>query len=148
MNNKIRIALVTVVVAGSAALGAVPALASNHPDGKVGFFEKIVLMMGFKKNLTPEKRSTKIQQMQERHEAKQNARLDGLVADGKITETQRTELKAKLDELETIKKANAGKTPQEVQAATKSARNELKAWAKANNLNWGDIMPARTKLNR
>ena len=144
MNNKLKISLLTLVIAGTTVAGAVPALAANHPDGKVGFFEKVSLMMGFKKNLTPEKRAAKIQKMQQKHDAKQTARLDALVAEGKITEAQKTELKAKLDELEEIKKVNAGKPRQEVQAATKSARDDLKAWAKANNLSWGDIMPAKT----
>jgi hypothetical protein len=144
VNNKLKISLLTVVVAGSSTFGAVPALAANHPYAKVGFFEKIALMMGFKKNLPPEKRAAKIQQMVERHEAKQNARLDALVAEGKITEAQKTELKAKLDALEDIRKANAGKPRQEIQAATKAARDDLKAWAEANNLRWGDIMPAKT----
>lgn len=90
VNNKLKISLLTVVVAGSATFGAVPALAANHPNGKVGFFEKIALMMGFKKNLPPEKRAAKIQQMLEGHEAKQNARLDALVAEEKITEAQKT----------------------------------------------------------
>mgnify|MGYP003338697116 CR=1 FL=1 len=90
MNNKLKISLLTLVIAGTTVAGAVRALAANHPDGKVGFFEKISLMMGFKKNLSPEKSAAKIQKMQQKHDAKQTARLDALVAEGKITEAQKT----------------------------------------------------------
>jgi len=144
MNNKIKIAVISTMVAGISTLSVAPALASNQPEGKVSFFEKVALMMGFKKNLTPEKQAEKIAQMRQKHEAKQEARLNSLVTEGKITEAQKNELKAKLDAIEAIKEANAGKSKQEVKAATKTAREDLKAWALANNLNLGDIMPAKT----
>ena len=144
MNNKIKIAVISTMVVGISTLSVAPALASNQPEGKVSFFEKVALMMGFKKNLTPEKQAEKIAQMRQKHEAKQEARLNSLVTEGKITEAQKNELKAKLDAIEAIKEANAGKSKQEVKAATKTAREDLKAWALANNLNLGDIMPAKT----
>jgi len=144
MNNKIKIAVISTMVVGISTLSVAPALASNQPEGKVSFFEKVALMMGFKKNLTPEKQAEKIAQMRQKHEAKQEARLNSLVTEGKITEAQKNELKAKLDAIEATKEANAGKSKQEVKAATKTAREDLKAWAQANNLNLGDIMPAKT----
>jgi hypothetical protein len=144
MNNKIKIAVISTMVVGISTLSVAPALASNQPEGKVSFFEKVALMMGFKKNLTPEKQAEKIAQMRQKHEAKQEARLNSLVTEGKITEAQKNELKAKLDAIEATKEANAGKSKQEVKAATKTAREDLKAWALANNLNLGDIMPAKT----
>ena len=143
MNNKIKIAVISTMVVSISTLGATPALAANRPEGKVSFFEKVALMMGFKKNLSPEKQAEKIAQMRQKHQAKQDDRLNGLVAEGKISESQKAELKTKLDAIEAIKEANAGKTKQEMQSATKSAREDLKTWAQTNNLNLGDIMPAR-----
>lgn len=143
MNNKVKIAIISTMVVGLSAVSVAPALAANHPDGKVGFFEKVALMMGFKKDLPADKRAQHIDQMRQKHADKQAAKLDALVSSGKITEAQKTELKAKIDAIEAVKEANAGKSREEIKAATKSAREDLKAWAQANNLNMSDLMPNR-----
>ena len=143
MNNKIRMAIISTMVVGLSAVSVAPALAANHPEGKVGFFEKVALMMGFKKDLPADKKAQHIDKMRQKHAEKQTAKLDALVSSGKITEAQKTELKSKIDAIEAIKEASAGKTREEIKAATKNARDDLKAWAESNNLNMSDLMPNR-----
>ena len=146
MNNKIRIAIISTAVAGTCVISASPVMAASYNESgqKINFFDRVALMVGFKKNLSPEKKAERINQMRQKRDAKLNSRLDALVTQGKISESQKTELKSKLEAIEAIKEANAGKSPQEVKAATKNAREDLKAWAQANNLTLGDIMPAKT----
>ena len=143
MNNKVKIAIVSTMVMGLSAVSVAPALAANHPDGKVGFFEKVALMIGFKKDLPADKRAQHIDQMRQRHADKQAAKLDALVSSGKITEAQKTELKAMIDAIEAIKEANAGKSREEIRSATKNSREDLKAWVLTNNLNKSDLMHTR-----
>lgn len=142
MNNKLKVALISASVAVIGSMSVPTALAANQLDGKhLSFFDRVALMLGFKSNITPEKRDQKIEQMKQKHEAKLNSRLDQLVADGKLTEAQKTELKTKLDAINQLKFENASKTPQERKQATKQARQDLKAWAEANGLSLADIMP-------
>ena len=151
MNNKLKIALVSAGVVAMGSMAAPQALAANQINGAhLSFFDRVAMLMGFKKNITPEARDQKIEQMKQKHDAKLNARLDQLVADGKLSEAQKTELKTKLDAINQIKFENASKTPQERKQATKQARQDLKAWAEANGISLGDIMPKRAhgqKLN-
>lgn len=144
MNNKLKIALVSAGVVAMGSMAAPQALAANQINGvHLSFFDRVAMLMGFKKNITPEARDQKIEQMKQKHDAKLNARLDQLVADGKLSEAQKTELKAKLDAINQLKFENASKTPQERKQATKQARQDLKAWAEANGISLGDIMPKR-----
>ena len=142
MNNKLRVVIISTAVAGACVTPFTPAMAASYSENgqKINFFDRIALMVGFKKNLSPEKKADRINQMRQKHESKLNARLDALVTQGKISESQKAELKTKLGAIEDIKESNAGKSPQEIKDATKSAREDLNNWLKQNNLSMGDVM--------
>lgn len=144
MNNKLKIAIISTTVATVSLLSAGPAMAATYVDGqKVGFFDRVALMLGFKKNLTPEQKTQRIEEMKQRREAKLNTRLDGLVSAGKIIEAQKTELKAKLDAIQLAKLNSAEQTKDGRKQAAKQAHDELKAWAESNGINLSDILPNR-----
>ena len=145
MNNKLKIAIVSATVATISTVSFTPALAASYNDSgqKINFFDRVALMLGFKKNLSPEKKAQRIEEMKQKHESKLSARLDGLVAEGKITESQKTELRQKIDAIEQAKLNSAGQTQQQKKEATKQARDDLKAWAEANGISLGDIMPQK-----
>lgn len=145
MNNKAKLIITTAVASSALVLSAMPALASNNTAPKPNFWDKIMLDLGFKKNLTPEQKQAKVESMKAKHEQKLNDRLDSAVSAGKITADQRTVLQQKLEAIEQIKQANAGKTKQEKRDALKSARDDLQKWASENNINLQDIMPQKTR---
>jgi len=150
LNNKLKIAIVSSLVLTTSVMSAAPALAANYDNSgnKIGFFERIGLMLGFKKVLSPEKQAQRIEEMKQRHEAKLNTRLDALVGAGTISEAQKNELKTKIDAIQQAKLSSAGKTKEEKKQAFKQARTDLKAWAEANGIDLGQIMPKRAQGNK
>lgn len=150
MNNKVKLAIISVTVASVSAFSVAPALAASYDANgqKIGFFDRVALMLGFKKDLSPEKKAARIESMKQKHEAKQSARLDALVSSGKITEAQKIELKAKLDAIEQAKMSSAGQTKQQRKEATEQVRNDLKSWAEANGLNLADLVPNKAQSPR
>lgn len=148
MNNKTKLIITSVVASSMLAVSAAPALAADTTQPKPSFWDKIMLGIGFKKDLSPEKKQAKIEAMKAKHEQKLNARLDAAVAAGKITTEQKDVLKTKLQALEEIKAQNAGKTKQEKRDASKAAREDLKQWATENGINLSDIMPQKAKAAR
>ena len=143
MNNKGKLFVTSIVASGLLVAGAVPALAANNGAPKVSFWDRIMLNLGFKKNLTPEQKQARVESMKAKHEQKLNDRLDTAVSAGKITAEQKDVLKTKLEAIEQIKKDNAGKTKQEKRDALKPAREDLQKWASENNVNLQDIMPQK-----
>jgi uncharacterized membrane protein len=143
MNNKAKLIVTSVVASSMLVVGAIPVLAATEQAAKPSFWDKIMLDLGFKKNLTPEKKAARVEEMKTRHTQKLNDRLDAAVAAGKLTTEQRTALQQKLEAIDQIKKENAGKTKQEKKEALKSARADLKQWANDNGVNLQDIMPKK-----
>lgn len=150
MNKKLKILIITTAVASISTLSVAPAMAASYDSTgqKIGFFERIALMLGFKKELGPAKQSARIEQMKQKHEAKQTARLDALVRAGKITDAQRTELEARLEAIEQAKSASAGQTKEQRKESTKQARDALKSWAESNGLDLSELMPKRSQTPR
>ena len=145
MNNKTKLIITSVVASSMLVVSAAPALAADTAT-KPSFWDKIMLGIGFKKDLSPEKKAARIEAMKAKHDQKLNARLDSAVAAGTITAEQKDVLKTKLQAIEDIKAQNAGKTKQEKRDAMKAAREDLKNWASNNNINLQDIMPAKGKV--
>ena len=143
MNNKAKLIVTSVVASSMLVVNAVPALAASDIANKPNFWNKIMLDLGFKKNLSPEKKAARVEEMKAKHTQKLNDRLDAAVAAGKLTAEQRTTLSQKLGAIEQTRQANAGKTKQEKREALKSARAELKQWASDNGVNLKDIMPQK-----
>jgi len=143
MNNKAKLIITSVVASSMLVVSSAPALAATDSGTKPSFWDKIMLDLGFKKNLSPEKKQAKVADMKAKHAQKLNDRLDTAVAAGKLTAEQRTVLQQKLEAMEQIKQANAGKTKQEKRDALKPAREDLKNWATQNSISLGDIMPQK-----
>ena len=143
MNNKTKLIITSVVASSMLVVSAVPALAATDTTAKPSFWDKIMLSIGFKKELSPEKKAARVEEMKAKHTQKLNARLDSAVTDGKLTTEQRATVQQKLEAIEQIKQANAGKTKQEKRDALKSAREDLQKWASDNGVNLGDIMPQK-----
>lgn len=68
-------------------------------------------------------------------------RLTQAVQDGKLTEEQKAKVLAKLEELKVKREAWKGKTPEERRQAKQDLRQELKQWAKDNNIPLSYLMP-------
>jgi hypothetical protein len=144
MNNKTKLIITSVVASSMLVVSAAPALAADTTQPKPSFWDKIMLGIGFKKDLSPEKKQAKIEAMKVKHEQKLNERLDAAVTAGKLTTEQKDTLKIKLQSIEDIKAQNAGKTKQEKRDALKSAREDLQKWASDNGVNLQDIMPQKS----
>lgn len=143
MNNKTKLIITSVVASSMLVVSAAPALAADTNQSKPSFWDKIMMGIGFKKDLSPEKKADRIKAMEVKHEQKLNERLDAAVSAGKLTAEQKDALKAKLEAIEQIKAQNAGKTKQEKRDALKSARADLQQWATDNGVNLQDIMPQK-----
>lgn len=142
MNNKAKLLITSVVASSLLVVSAAPALAADT-QAKPSFWDKIMLGMGFKKQLSADKKDARIAQMKAKHEQRLNDRLSAAVSSGKITQDKSDALKLKLQAIEDIKALNAGKTKQEKRDAIKSAREELRTWASQNGINLADIMPTK-----
>ena len=143
MNSKAKLIVTSVIASSMLAVSAVPALAATDTPNKPNFWNKVMLDLGFKKNLSPEKKAARVEEMTAKHIQKLNDRLDAAVAAGKLTAEQRTTLSQKLGAIEQTRQANAGKNKQEKREALKSARTELKQLASDNGVNLKDIMPQK-----
>lgn len=68
------------------------------------------------------------------HKQKMEDRLTQAVKDGKITETQKAKILAKLDELQAARDTWQDKTPQERHQAMQGLHKSLQQWAKDNGI--------------
>lgn len=70
-------------------------------------------------------------------------RLDQAEKNGKITADQKAAIEAKLQELKQFHETLKNMTPQQRRDAMKQKMEELKEWAKSNNIPFGFMMPAK-----
>ncbi len=71
---------------------------------------------------------------QAEHQKKFEDRLDRAVSDGKLTSTQKNQILAREKELKSYMDSIKDKSPQERHQLMKAKLDELKTWAKANNI--------------
>ena len=84
------------------------------------------------------------------HTKKLSEKLDQAVADGKLTEDQKTKILAKLEEMEKSKPSHedmANKTKEQPRAEIEQEHAELKQWAADNNIP-EEYMPFKVHLKR
>lgn len=137
-------ALAVALVAGGGAVAA-QAAANDSASGPASIITKLAQKFGLKeadvKAVFDEEFAARKADMQTRMQE----RLTQLVADGKITETQKQLIVAKQQELHAARatemESMKDKTPEERKAFMEQKRTELEAWAKANGIDLQYLMP-------
>lgn len=75
------------------------------------------------------------------HQQRLQERLAQAVTDKKITEQQKSEIQAKLQEMDALRDSLKDTAPQERRATMEQKRNEFKAWLEQNNIQADVIGP-------
>lgn len=138
----------TAAVVGIGALGSGAAMAAtttrNKPNDIVDAISNTFhLNKADVQKVFDENRS----QHQAERQAELKARLDQAVKDGKLSQEQENKLLAKLQELKTFRESLTNKTPEEVREAMKQKRQELRQWAKDNNIPLEFLGPGMTHMH-
>lgn len=127
-------------LAGITGLGVASA-ATNNSGGTDSIIDRIATKFNLNKEevaqVFEEERAAREAEREQRVEE----RLTQAVADGKITEEQKTKILAKLEELHAKREAWKDKTPEERKTAIKQLHDELRQWAEDNGVPLGYVMP-------
>ena len=134
MNKKILFPAVALAVAGLITIGAVSA---NAYFGGGQHHDEMVKELAEKLGIDQSKVQSAFDEIHEEHmeqvEAHVEERLNQAVADGKITESQKTAIIAKHEELQTKHEQEQetfqNMTPEERRTERQNERSELKTWA-------------------
>jgi len=143
--------LVGALTAGIIGLGGVATTALAATNGSD--YPPIVQKIADKFNLKPADVQAVFEQQhedrQKNHQAKLEETLNQAVKDGKLTETQKDKLLAKLESLKDEIKDEIKENRQEHHENHQKIKSELEAWAKANGIdNLDDILPKPHHLHR
>ena len=141
MNKTTKIFAITAIVAalGASAVGVGTTLAAQdvveNPDkGMSGLInmlaEKFNLETTDVQAVFDEFRNQKQVNFQQRYEAF----LDQAVLDGELTQEQADSILGKHTEIKNFREGLRGQTPEEIQSAMESEREDLKQWAADNNV--------------
>ena len=138
MKNKIIMATLAVTIAGSALWGTTAVNAQDKLQ-----YTDIATRIAHKFNLNEREIKAVFDEVhKERHahmQVKLEERLTQAVTDGKITETQKQALLAKLKELQAQKQSTLesmqNMTPEQRKATMEEHKAELKTWAQTNGIN-------------
>jgi len=137
-----KIALGAAALAGTATMGAGILHAATVNGIKFNPMGNLVNAIATKFNLNTadvqkvfdEQRAQMSAQRQAQQAARQKAMLDQAVKDGKITQAQEDLIIAKQKEVQTFMGTLTGKTEADRQAAMKTEKDSIQAWAKTNNI--------------
>ncbi|MBP9762979.1 hypothetical protein KBD34_05195 [Patescibacteria group bacterium] len=138
------LAITSAVLVGVAGLGASsiqaasPTDTSTRPDR----FSNLISLISQRFNLSQsdvqkvfDQQRTQMEAERETHHTEElTTRLAAAVKAGTITQAQSDLIKAKQTELKAFHESLKGKTKEECEAAMKAKMEELKTWAKANNI--------------
>lgn len=121
----------------AAALAAVmsgTALAATSGGQEDTLADKIAQKFNLKKEDVQSVIQEDRQQHQAEHRQRLTERLTQAVADKKITEQQKSDILAKLQEMDTFRDTLKDKSAEERRAAMDQKRDELKTWFQQNNI--------------
>lgn len=143
MNKKLMMAAGTAVVVGiTGAVGAGAASAATSPSTSQTMVDKIAQRFNLNKaDVQKVFDENKALHRQER-EQKVSDRIDQAVKDGKLSQDQADQLKAKLEELQALHDSLEGKTKEEHRTAMRAKMDELIKWAEDNNIPRSLLGPA------
>ena len=138
MKAKILLPVIAVVIAGTAAFGAISTFAQTTTDPQSTIIQKISQKFGLKesevKTVFDQERTERQTQMKARFEE----RLNQAVSDGKITADQKKLIQAKHTEIEKERETNREKwqsmTQEERKASKESHKDEMQKWATENGI--------------
>lgn len=145
MKNKIIITTAILTIVGASLLSAAPTYAQTPANPITSLIERIAQRFGLNK--------TDVQKVfDDFHQEKQNqmianfeTKLNQLVKDGKITESQKTLILQKQKELAANRQQEMqdmkNKTPEERRAAMNAKKQELENWAKQNGIDLQYLFP-------
>jgi outer membrane murein-binding lipoprotein Lpp len=143
-------AVIVTVLAGGIGLTSVASVSAQQGNGG-DMVDSLASRIATKFNINKDEVRTEIEaQHKENHQAreakmkqKREEHLQKLADEGKITADQKKAIIAKQDELHNKMEElrNNGKTKEENKDAAKAIHEELKTWAKSQNINLDDIHP-------
>jgi hypothetical protein len=127
----------TIGLTSVAGIGVASA-ASNGSSGNNGLADKIASTFGLDKSKVQAVFDADRKEHQAERQVKIEKALTQAVKDGKLTETQKSAILAKIKEMKADMESNhdtmKDKTPAERKSAMEEKRTELEAWAKKNNI--------------
>lgn len=108
-------------------------------------FSPLIQKIMEKFSLNKDEVTTVMNEYREEHhnqmEARFQERLSSLVADGKLTNEQKTQLEAKHEEMEANHQELRSITGPEKREAMQAYHEEIQTWAEANGIDFDQIMP-------
>jgi hypothetical protein len=132
-----------IVAAGlSGLVGAQVVNAASDTSGSQGLVDKIASTFNLNKSDVQKVFDEERQQREANREQKFEDRVNQAVKDGKLSQTLADQLIAKQKELATYRDSLKDKTPKERRDLMKVKRDELRSWAKQNNISLNLIGPA------
>lgn len=124
-----------VALGGVTATGIVSAAAApSSTTGQSGLVDKIASKFHLNKSEVQAVFDQNRTEHQAKRQQKFEDRLNQAVKDGKLTSGQKDQILAKEKELKDYRDSLKGKSPQEVHKLMKAKLDELKAWAKQNDI--------------
>lgn len=134
-------AVTSIGLAGSTAaanLASAETGATGEPFGMSGLVDKIADKFNLNENEVKAVFDEHRDEMQAKHQARMEKRLDEAVVEGEITEEQKAAILAKRDELKSEREAHRDQpkdmTHEERREAMKQRHEDLEAWAEENNI--------------
>lgn len=126
----------TVALGGVAGSGIVSAATPGNgsPSGQSNLVDAIASKFNLNKSDVQAVFDQNRQNREAERQQKFEARLDRAVKDGKITSAQKDQILAKQAELKSYMESIKDKSPKERHQLMKTKLDELKAWAKENNI--------------
>lgn len=130
-----------VSLGGLAGSGVVSAAANPSSSGSNSLADAIASKFHLNKSDVQSVIKQNHQQHEAEHQQKYEARLDQAVKDGKLSSAQKDQILAKEKELKSYKDSIKDKTPEERHKLMKAKLDELKTWAKQNNIDMQYLRP-------
>lgn len=140
MRKKIALIAASAGAVGILALAGMGAVSAEGQNGS-SLVDKIAQHFNLNKEDVQKVFDEAKDERQAEHEQKLKDKLDQAVKDGKMTQAQADQIVAKLKELKDFRTSLKDKTPQERHEALKDKRDELRQWAKDNNIPLRYLMP-------
>lgn len=152
MQKKILLTAAALAIVGTTLLTANNAFAQTSDtttNPMSSLVEKIATKFGLDKNEVQALFDEERQTHEAEHKAREEARLQQLVSDGKITEAQKQLIITKQEELRTQHQSEheslLNRTAQERQAAMEAHKKALEDWAAQNGIDSQYLMPFKMK---
>lgn len=140
-NTIVAIMLVsTLMISGSSVLAQTPTGTQKHPNFFQGFVEMISQKFGLDKGKVQTEvndyKDKKFTEMEKNREDRESKRLDQLVKDGKLNESQKTALLAEFSALKKkyIPSDSQTQTQEQRRDQFEAMKAEFETWAKSNGI--------------